>query len=101
MTFIEGTWNRSPQMRPLFGFATVKGSLVMMAMMGLGVFAVAMMAIGAVFWMTLVPALPRIGALLAGDVAAAIPAKLPARRQVMTVRAARLSVAPSALRVAA
>lgn len=63
----------------------------MMTMLALGLFTVAMTAIGAVFWATLLPALPRIAELLATDVEAAqlMPA-VPARRQVVTVRQARL-----------
>lgn len=64
----------------------------MMTLISLGLFAAAMAAIGAVFWLTLVPALPRIAELLAGEAhlapltppPALQPALVPVRKAAIT-----------------
>ena len=72
----------------------------MMAMIGLAVFAAAFSAIVAVFWLTLIPALPRIAELLAGDIAPA-QALSPVRRLAVIARPIRLAPAQTAWRAAA
>lgn len=72
----------------------------MVALIGLGLFAAALGAVIAVFWLTLAPALPRIAALLAGEAPEA-QQPLP-RRRVSVSRVARpAAMAAPAWRAAA
>ncbi len=75
---------------------------MMVAMIGLVVFAAALGVAIAVFWLTLAPALPRIAELLAASEAASAPQPLPpVRQRAVTVLRPALAVSPPAWRAAA